>query len=111
MTEGFCTLCGCQIESFDNLECCPNCKTQSLPCSWDNQVNISINWHELRLIFMWAEKWGMKHCDGAGVVYSIADRIRNQYPNKSSLTFADEIEELKKMFGRDNVQTNFPGIE
>jgi len=105
-------MCGLDIEEFtDDMECCPNCKTTSVPCTYDNQVDITINWHELRILCMWAERYALEHTEGAGVVYSIAERIRMQYPNKSALTLSEELGEIEDMFGKNNVETNFPGME
>ena len=118
--EGFCTLCGEKIKSFDGLEKCPHCGTEGVPCAYENQVNVSINLHELRLLCIWAENWGNKIgvdrlslSSGrleTDVVYAIARRIRRQLGDKdAALTMADEFRELKD-FGY-KFETNHPSAE
>lgn len=115
--EGFCTVCGSDILSFEGLSGCPNCDTKSVPCSYDKQVNISINWHELRLLVMWAENWynhSLKDSDEdrMNVVFSIAERIRRQHPDLSKdspLTMAEEFQKIVDMF--PGAIHNMPGVE
>ena len=92
--EGFCTLCGEKIKSFAGLASCPRCGDKGVPCSYENQVDISINTHELRLLCIWAENWGHQ-IGSVDVVYAIAARIRKQLSPKISLTMADEFQQLK----------------
>lgn len=107
--SGLCIDCGTRIESFEGLSECPTCKSKSVPCSDKLQVDISINWHELRVLIMWAENWSLKNSGNAGVIYGIAERIRLQHPEiKTPLTIASEINAIKDEFGHDNVETNFP---
>lgn len=114
--EGFCTQCGKDIESFAALHACPFCGTVSIPCLYEEQVDININMHELRLILIWAEQWARTLDDpnvpfgesSALCVYSIANRLRRSLPEKfrdAPLTLAAEIDELKKQF--PNMETNF----
>lgn len=105
---GFCTLCGVDILSFKYLSDCPNCGTTNQPCGIENQVNVSINWHELRVLCMWAERWAAEKKLG-NVVYSIAERLAKQFPERTPLTIAGEIGQLKD--AGHKVETNFPGIE
>lgn len=107
--SGFCIDCGLRVESFEGLEKCPNCNSASVPCYDENQVNISINWQELRILSIWAERWALEKRLGAGIIYSIAGRIEKQYPSLAPLTFAGELHQLKDE-GYD-VETNFPGVE
>ena len=93
---GFCTRCGTEVESFEGLSACPACGTRGVPCAWADQVDVSVNWHELRCLVMWAERWtgssddpGMKQAHY--VVYQIARRIAAQYPGRAPLTFAGEM--------------------
>ena len=79
---------------------------------WDVQVNI--NWQELRILTMWAERWMIHACEqgweGAPtcleVVRAIAARLGAQHPALPALTFIGEVEEMREMFGHDNVQQN-----
>ena len=81
---GFCIECGYIVNSFDGLSSCPMCNSTSIPCSWKDQVNISINWHELRIIIMWAENWWnkTKKEEQMNPVFGVAERIRKQYPER-----------------------------
>ena len=108
MPEGFCTLCNFQIGSFDNLSKCPNCGTSYTPCSYENQVQISINLQELRVLCMWAENWGLAHKDvDENIIYAIALRLHKQIDRKDlSLTMADELKALKD--AGYNYETNHP---
>jgi len=108
MTEGFCTRCGFKIETFKGLGACPRCGTKGIPCLSENQVNVSINVHELRVLCIWAENWALAHADvDEDVVYAIALRLRRQLGEKdTSLTLADELRALRDA-GYD-VDTNLP---
>jgi len=108
--EGFCTLCRFKIKSFNNLEKCPNCDTTSVPCSYSNQVDININWQELRLLCIWAERWGHEKVKAASLIYSIIQRIQEQHQNKLPLSLAEEIQNLPKELNI-KVITNIPGVE
>lgn len=108
MAEGFCTLCGKDIDDFDNLEECPHCHTQSIPCSYDRQETININVHELRVLCIWAENYANTNPGvDVNVVYAIAARLRKQLPGPVvCLTMADEFLQLREA-GYD-YETNHP---
>ena len=109
MSIGFCTLCNLQIDSFDNLTECPRCGTKGVPCHNDNQISISINLHELRILCIWSENWANTTEAPQDVIYAIAARLRKQLPeNKKNvpLTMADEFAALKDA-GYD-YETNHP---
>ena len=108
--SGFCTDCGVHIDSFEGLEACPNCGSTGKPCADANQVTVSVNWHELRLLTIWAERFAHTF-NGAGTVYAIAQRLQKQFPDRTPLTPAGEIAQLKQQFGSENVETNIPGVE
>lgn len=117
---GFCTLCSAKIETFDGLSACPKCGTTGKPCGYDDQVSISINYHELRVLCMWSENWADRHATKenatledkgmADTVKAIAERIRKQLPEgKRCITMRDEFGELTKAF--PNFTTNHPADE
>ncbi len=108
---GFCTDCDFKVESFDGPSKCPNCSSTGILCSYDNQVTISINWQELRILCIWAERWAVKAIEtqegidtskgGRGTVYAIADRIMKQHEGRAKttpLTMAGEFRQLKEQF-------------
>ena len=104
MTDsGFCVECGHHVESFDGLNKCPNCESFSTPCHDDMQVQISINWHELHILCVWAENYAREN-DLQNTVFTIAKRIQDQHPTLSPLTLAAELGEVAKQF--EDIDTN-----
>jgi hypothetical protein len=97
MAEGFCVKCGTEVETFDGLECCPRCKTHSIPCSYSDQVKIDINIHELRTLCIWAERWvnvmqnEQTQADCAETLRSIVNRLQKQVPSEVALLLCDEM--------------------
>jgi DNA-directed RNA polymerase subunit RPC12/RpoP len=110
MGVGFCTECGLEIESFEGLNECPECGTRGVPCSRSQDVEVKINWHELRILVMWAERWAHECItDGTGgpsVVYAIANRLRMQFPDMPPLSLNEEFAKLKDE--GIEVRTNMP---
>lgn len=99
-TGGFCLDCGHRVESFDGLDRCPACGSQSVPCANANQVDVSINWHELRVLVIWAENHQRDKQLGR-TVYAIADRIAAQHPERAkacALSLAGELGQLAQQF-------------
>lgn len=118
MADGFCTHCNYIVESFDGLTACPNCGTDGRPCAYENQVPISVNIHELRILCMWAENYAAA-CEKNNIegnvgmrdlVYAISNRLQKQLRTLGhdgiALTMADEFRVLKEA-GYD-FQTNHP---
>jgi len=111
MNGGFCIDCGFHVDSFEGLTACPNCGSKGSPCGDEQQVNISINMQELRVLVIWAENWAHTF-NGAGTVYAIAERIKKQLPAKAKdtpLSLGGEVAQLKRIYG--NVFTNIKGAE
>lgn len=108
---GFCIDCGSEVESFDGLDACLFCNTQSVPCAWSDQVNVSVNWQELRVLVIWAENWARAHADSTPTmrrtVYRIAQRLRGQHPERGPLTLAEELGDLA---GEYRLQVNDPRL-
>ena len=62
-------------------------------------MTVKINWHELRILTIWAENWASR-CkeDNATMpvtVEAIARRLEKQYPKKTPLTLAGEVGQLR----------------
>ncbi len=95
--SGFCTDCGARIASFDGLDGCPVCGSKGVPCGDDNQVTVSVNWHELHVLCVWAENW-QRHANLGRVVYAIAARLKAQHPERNALTLAGELGEIAKQY-------------
>jgi len=97
-----CLDCGKETEPNEELIYCPNCGSDGVPADTSKRLNISITWHELRCIVMWAERWASSSSDKKNserllrVVYGIADRIQVQHLDQEcGLTFASELSELR----------------
>lgn len=94
--SGFCTACGYRLESFEGLNKCPACSSTSIPCDDSNQVLVSVNWHELRILVIWAENYA-RDKDLGDTVAVIARRLEDQHPDhaiKIPLTLAGELRQL-----------------
>jgi predicted nucleic acid-binding Zn-ribbon protein len=108
-----CTICGTEFSDDELPEgtCgCPNCGTKSLPCDIKDDVSIKINWHELRILTIWAENWA-KYIDKTDQkeeklllsIMTITQRLEKQFPDKTPLTLFREIRELRKNY---DIETN-----
>lgn len=95
MSEGFCTNCSAVIESFEGLTRCPFCGDNGVPCSNANQVNVSVNIHELRVLCIWAENYERTLTDPKGTVYAIARRLKKQLRPDVVLTMRDEFQAMR----------------
>ena len=93
---GFCTTCSHNIRSFDGLTACPNCGATGVPCATKDQVTITINTHELKLLCLWSENWG-NQIEKVDVVFGIAARLKRQLPSGFCLTMADHFAKLKQI--------------
>jgi len=104
-----CCLCEHTVESLEGLTCCPNCGTDYPPNLLTDDVTVQINWGDLRALVIWAERWAgqaKQYPDMLRFVYALAKRLRRQHPDRIVLTLAEEIEELRREYGR--VETNLP---
>lgn len=113
ITTGFCIQCGqaTEIDLDGPRHNCPMCDAGENWLYFDqNQVNVSINWFELQILCIWAERWAHEKLGGAGTIYSIAERIGKQTPGRDSrtLTLAGQINQVKDEYG--DVDTNIPGV-
>ena len=97
---GFCTECSARINSFYGLSACPACGTSSVPCSDARQVTVSVNWHELHLLCVWAENYQRSQNLGR-TVYAIAERLEAQRPDLGALTLARELGEIAESHEMD----------
>ena len=73
---------------------CPKCGTSSVPCSINQDTTVKLNWHELRILTLWADNWAQREC-GAPARKSLAAIIqRLQAQGKTgwpALTLAGEV--------------------
>lgn len=103
-----CTDCGSEFSEneVDGHNCCPSCGSKGVPMRISDDVNIKINWHELRILGIWAENWA-KQCDKENpekeksmlyTVLCIAERLQRQFPKKAPITLFSEIRGLRKEY-------------
>lgn len=79
---------------------CPNCEATGLPEYTIHDVQVTLNWHELRILCIWAKNWQenmpLDRKEEAGrCLESIFNLIRLHRPeNTPGLTLQDEMKEL-----------------
>ena len=97
-----CVLCDHVVDDTTGMSKCPSCGTKSLPVDTNDDVMVKINWHELRILGIWAENWARrieKDSQGSvGVVDAIATRLEKQFPEKTPVTLCREIAKLQDVF-------------
>lgn len=79
---------------------CPKCGTESLPMDPAQDIMLPINWHELRVLTMWASRW----CDSnkmndhtIEMFNSLLKRLRKHRPaGGAGLTLVEEFKELQQ---------------
>jgi DNA-directed RNA polymerase subunit RPC12/RpoP len=108
-----CTNCALELaeDETEGLERCPRCGSQGVPMLVADDVTVEVNWHELRILCMWAENWaaqtkdataarnereGSTYPDPQRTVNIVAGRIHAQFPDKPPLTMTGELGDLKK---------------
>ena len=107
----WCTLCGVHLTS-EELEAhgessCPRCGYDGVPCSPDEDVSVDINWHEMRILTLWAMNYANeRYVKGRGVLTAICQRLQKQYPDMTPLTFAGEIKQVRELSGVSNVEVH-----
>jgi len=116
-----CINCDHEIHLLSNgekpeLSQCPKCKNKAQPANPKEDFWFKINWQELRILFIWAERWILQASDEhaqarmATVLSKIGDRIKKQTDQEMILFLTDEINQLKSQYGKENVQTDFPTL-
>lgn len=100
---------------MEGATACPGCGTKAIPCTIKEDVTVEINWHELRILTIWAENWARKiqnddpKNDGSLLtIMSIAGRLQRQHPEKTALTLFSEIRNLRKDY---NIETDIDNDE
>lgn len=94
-----CTGCSAEFsdEELQGRTSCPACGTDSVPCDIADDVAIDINWHELRILCMWATNYAvsMKKPNSSTSLRNIISRLEAQYPTRTKLTLAGELAQLR----------------
>jgi len=99
-----CVHCRSEFTADDlrGAKSCPTCGDTGQPLSLQDDVTITINWHELRILCSWAEKWG-EHLIASGqysapntymAIYSIIGALQDQYPFFQPLSTGGELQIL-----------------
>ena len=114
-TVARCIICSYEANQEEinrGLSCCPRCKSTSIPCDPLEDTFIEINWHELRILSIWAENWAqqmdnLNQSDGRNqeVIASIVSRLEKQFPDKTPLTLSGELRQLQKTY--PSLKANF----
>ena len=99
-----CVRCRAEYTATELLgaKSCPTCGTQGLPMDPAHDVAPTINWHELRILAMWAERWALA-CDERfteqepmlPVVFAIVRPLQEQFPSYPALTLSAELDQLR----------------
>lgn len=126
----WCVDCGAKFSwaQTNTLSCCPRCGSHSVPCAAIDDVDVRINWHELRNMVMWAEQWAHKcdrdhespahqpppGCDRSDyrhllpTVRAIAARLAGQHPTRDPLTFSGELAAFQRQVPQAEIVSDFP---
>ena len=101
-----CIKCNTEFSEIEveDATACPACGDTGIPAAIKDDVTVKINWHELRILTIWAENWAKKiqkddsRRNGGSLltIMSIAGRLQNQHPDKTKLTLFSEIRELRE---------------
>ena len=101
----WCTLCGVHVSHVE-LEAhgqpsCPQCGDAGVPCNPSDDVTVQVNWHELRILTIFAMHHAHSLTDigPRRAVTAICQRLAKQYPDKAPLTMAGEFKQLKEISG------------
>ena len=100
-----CVRCDYETDDADGLDRCPYCGSDGIPMSPARDANVRVNWHELRILVMWAMNWASRQADrredSEQAVAAIARRLAHQKPDPAwpGLTMGDDIRELAEAFG------------
>jgi hypothetical protein len=96
-----CTHCYTEFTDaeIEGAQACPVCGTTGTPCDIADDVTIKINWHELRILGIWADNWAHDDKipgDSKNIVATIIQRLEAQHPDKTPLTLSGEIRKLQE---------------
>lgn len=91
---------------------CPGCGTKSLPMSAKQDIQVKINWHELRILCIWAKNWqdytvnkpneNEPDKTSTQVVDIITKELEKQRPEGAApLSILGELQEVANTFNTD----------
>jgi len=89
-------------EEIKNANACPACGEFGRPCHIADDVILKINWHELRILTIWASNYARaiekRSPDSTKGLQAIILRLEKQYPDKSPLTLEGEVRQVQEHF-------------
>jgi hypothetical protein len=97
-----CVVCRAEFATDEITEAttgCPKCGTESVPMVISQDLQLRINWHELRILTIWASNWADRYVDAGGkrALNSILRELQDQAPEGgAALTLAGEVREIQK---------------
>lgn len=97
----WCVRCGARFEEaeIEGATACPKCGHKGVPCDVNQDVRVIVNWHELRILGIWAENWAQRNCADdpqmLEVVHAIVRRLQQQQPSLTPLTLSGELTQIK----------------
>lgn len=106
ITAMWCTTCGERFTEAqtENVTCCPSCKSAGVPCDPAEDYLIEINWHELRILGIFASNWAHKIAsDSAGIISTvrgILSRLERQAPDAMPLSLGGEVRAIRQAISR-----------
>lgn len=100
-----CVVCDSEftLEELDALPpekhgACPACGHDGVPCDPAQDVTVKINWHEIRILTIWADNWARDRCtpQSRKALAAILQRLEAQRPDGfSRLTLTGIVRELQ----------------
>lgn len=102
-----CTRCATEFSEADieGANGCPKCGAKGVPMLIKNDVTIRVNWHELRILGIWADNWAgacderePEGGDAKLTVAAILRRIQAQHPERDPLTLLGELQQLQESY-------------
>lgn len=100
----WCTHCGVRFTEaqVEGVNGCPECGATSIPCNPEADYIIEINWHELRILTIWASNWAANFKDdekgreARESLRGIISRLERQVPKEAPLTLGGEVRQLRE---------------
>lgn len=116
----WCVDCGARfpLAQVAKANACPKCHSPGVPCAASQDVYVEVNWHELRIMAIWAENFigeyvsdpktekSMRNCLGA-----IASRLQRQVaPTFPPLLFSQEMAQLPQELAKAGINAKLVAI-
>ena len=104
-----CVRCRSEFSEADTAghSACPKCGATGSPMAIKQDVTVNVNWHELRILTMWAERWAgaiekklgeQEEPDAKLVVTAIARALELQHPTLAPLTLLGELKQVQESY-------------